>query len=108
MNEQTELLLTVPELARRTQTSRAWVYSKLKTGELVGVRLPGNRLLRIPASELDKFRPAARRADMSEQNRQKGGHVWGIPEKRESVGPTSDASSKHNRLDHTADQTVKS
>jgi excisionase family DNA binding protein len=53
VNESTQLL-TVPEFAKVTRTSISWVYAKIKSRDLVGIRLPGNRLLRIPASELAK------------------------------------------------------
>jgi hypothetical protein len=53
-------LLTVPQFARKAQASLAWAYSKVKSGEIESVRLPGGRLLRVPVSELKKLRPLTR------------------------------------------------
>jgi excisionase family DNA binding protein len=47
--------LKVPEVAKALRTSNSSVYGKIKSGEIVAYRLPGNRLLRIPATELAKF-----------------------------------------------------
>jgi excisionase family DNA binding protein len=53
-------LLKVPEFAKALRTSNSWVYGKIKSGEIAAYRLPGNRLLRIPPTELLKFQPAPR------------------------------------------------
>ena len=47
----------VPEFAKKLKTSNSWVYGKIKSGDILAYRLPGNRLLRIPASELTRFQP---------------------------------------------------
>ena len=48
-------LLTVEQFAAATQTSRSWVYERLRSGEISSVRLPGGHLWRIPSSELLKL-----------------------------------------------------
>jgi excisionase family DNA binding protein len=50
--------LKVPEFAKALRTSNSWVYGKIKSGDIVAYRLPGNRLLRIPATELARFQPS--------------------------------------------------
>lgn len=48
-----EVVLEVPEVARRLRISRSFAYELIKTGQLPGMRL-GRRVL-VPAKMLDEF-----------------------------------------------------
>jgi excisionase family DNA binding protein len=53
-----QLLMTVPEAAKRLSLSRSTVYELIRRGELTAVKVGGAR--RIPAVALERFRTADR------------------------------------------------
>jgi excisionase family DNA binding protein len=46
-------IISPEKLAKATDTSKSWVYEKIKSGELPSVTLPGGRLIRVPVAALE-------------------------------------------------------
>lgn len=55
MQEKTERLMTVRQLAEKLQVSLVWVYQKVKKGELPVVRLSKRGAIRFKPGEIDQF-----------------------------------------------------